>query len=90
LAARRPGPARAVWERLHAATRARGRFRLVEARLLIAEGDKEAARAVFDEGFEVADLREGSEVIAELWAHLAAPGERLPAQYDFSMRPGES
>ncbi len=90
LAARRPGPARAAWERLHAATRARGRFRLVEARLLIAEGDKEAARAVFDEGFEVADLREGSEVIAELWAHLAAPGERLPAQYDFSMRPGES
>ncbi|MFB7707747.1 DUF5107 domain-containing protein [Streptomyces sp. NPDC056105] len=90
LAARRPGPARAVWERLHTATRARGRFRLVEARLLIAEGDKEAARAVFDEGFEVADLREGSEVIAELWAHLAAPGERLPAQYDFSMRPRES
>ncbi|MFF1392676.1 DUF5107 domain-containing protein [Streptomyces sp. NPDC058287] len=90
LAARRPGPARAVWERLHPATRARGRFRLVEARLLVAEGDKEAARAVFDEGFEVADLREGSETIAELWAHLAAPGERLPDQYDFSMRPRES
>ncbi|MFF1688546.1 MULTISPECIES: DUF5107 domain-containing protein [unclassified Streptomyces] len=90
LAARRPGPARAVWDRLHAATRARGRFRLVEARLLIAEGDKEAARAVFDEGFEVADLREGSEAVAELWARLAAPGERLPAQYDFSMRPRES
>jgi tetratricopeptide (TPR) repeat protein len=90
LAARRPGTARTVWDRLHATTRARGRFRLVEARLLIAEGDKEAARAVFDEGFEVADLREGSEVIAELWARLAAPGERLPAQYDFSMRPRES
>ncbi|PJN13780.1 DUF5107 domain-containing protein [Streptomyces sp. CB01635] len=90
LAARRPGAARTVWDRLHATTRARGRFRLVEARLLLAEGDKEAARAVFDEGFEVADLREGSEVIAELWARLAAPGERLPAQYDFSMRPGES
>ncbi|MGX1668413.1 DUF5107 domain-containing protein [Streptomyces sp. NPDC055400] len=90
LAARRPGAARTVWDRLHATIRARGRFRLVEARLLIAEGDKEAARAVFDEGFEVADLREGSEVIAELWARLAAPGERLPAQYDFSMRPRES
>lgn len=90
LAARRPGAARTVWDRLHATTRARGRFRLVEARLLLAEGDKEAARAVFDEGFEVADLREGSEAIAELWARLAAPGERLPAQYDFSMRPGES
>ena len=45
---------------------------------------------MFDEGFEVADLREGAETIAELWAHLAAPGERLPDQYDFSMRPRES
>ncbi|RVU28754.1 DUF5107 domain-containing protein [Streptomyces antnestii] len=87
LAVRRPGAARAVWDRLHPVTRARGRFRLIEARLLLAEGDRAAARAVFDEGFEVADLREGSETIAELWSRLAEPGERLPAQYDFSMRP---
>ncbi|MFD7811800.1 DUF5107 domain-containing protein [Streptomyces sp. NPDC059785] len=85
LTARRPAAARAVWERLRPRTRERGRFRLIEARLLLAEGDREAARAVFDAGFEVADLREGAEAIGELWARLTdAP---LPARYDFRMRP---
>ncbi|MEU5044179.1 DUF5107 domain-containing protein [Streptomyces griseorubiginosus] len=85
LTAGRTAEARAVWERLHTSTRARGRFRLIEARLLLAEGRPEAARAVFDEGFEVADLREGAEAIGALWNRLG--DEPLPPAYDFRMRP---
>ncbi|MFF7187601.1 DUF5107 domain-containing protein [Streptomyces sp. NPDC008222] len=85
LAVGRTRDARSVWHRLHPVTRERGRFRLTEARLLLAEGDREAARAVFDEGFEVADLREGAGAIDELWALIT--DEPLPAHYDFRMRP---
>ncbi|KAB1976886.1 DUF5107 domain-containing protein [Streptomyces triticiradicis] len=85
LTARRPAQARAVWERLHPETRERGRFRLVEAGLLLAEGRREDARAVFDAGFEVADLREGAETVDRLWSRLG--DEPLPARYDFRMRP---
>ncbi|MER7185493.1 DUF5107 domain-containing protein [Streptomyces hyaluromycini] len=81
----RVADARTVWEALLPATRERGRFRLLEAELLLAEGRRTAARAVFDAGFEVADLREGSEVIGRLWARLG--DEPLPARYDFRMRP---
>ncbi|MGX1248856.1 tetratricopeptide (TPR) repeat protein [Streptomyces ambofaciens] len=85
LAAGRTGDARTVWERLDPATRARGRFRLTEGELLAAEGRTEEARAVFDDGFEVADLREGADSIGLLWARLDdAP---LPARYDFRMWP---
>ncbi|XVV38077.1 DUF5107 domain-containing protein [Streptomyces sp. CA-100214] len=85
LAVGRTADARAVWERLDPATRARGRFRLTEGELLAAEGRHEEARAVFDEGFEVADLREGDESIGALWARLG--DEPLPARHDFRMRP---
>jgi tetratricopeptide (TPR) repeat protein len=85
LATRRTADARAVWDRLRDATRERGRFRLIEAHLLLAEGDRAGARAVFDEGFEVADLREGAEVISELWARIT--DEPLPDRYEFRMRP---
>ncbi|MFF3513485.1 DUF5107 domain-containing protein [Streptomyces sp. NPDC002573] len=85
LAVGRTEDARSVWYRLHPVTRERGRFRLTEARLLLAEGDREAARAVFDDGFEVADLREGAGAIDELWARIT--DEPLPAHYDFRMRP---
>ncbi|MFC8942177.1 DUF5107 domain-containing protein [Streptomyces griseoincarnatus] len=84
LAVGRTTDARSVWERLAPATRARGRFRLIEAGLLLAEGRNEEARAVFDAGFEVADLREGDEVVGRLWARLT--GEPLPERYDFRMR----
>lgn len=87
LAAGRPAVARSVWDRLHEATRAEGRFRLVEIQLLVAEGEMAGARAIFDEGFEVADLREGAEVIGELWR--AVTDEELPARYDFRMRASE-
>ncbi|MGW6489111.1 DUF5107 domain-containing protein [Streptomyces sp. NPDC055056] len=85
LAVRRTADARAVWERLPQAVRERGRFRLVEAGLLLAEGNRAGARAVFDAGFEVADLREGAETIGLLWSRLS--DEPLPARYDFRMRP---
>ncbi|MFD5073308.1 DUF5107 domain-containing protein [Streptomyces sp. NPDC058371] len=85
LAVRRVEEARAVWERLLSTVRERGRFRLIEARLLLAEGDAEGARGVFDAGFEVADLREGAEAIGELWARVTDAA--LPATYDFRMRP---
>jgi tetratricopeptide (TPR) repeat protein len=87
LAVGRVADARAVWHRLHPATRERGRFRLTGAVLLLAEGDPEGARAVFDAGFEVADLREGAETISELWARVT--DDPLPARYDFRMRPEE-
>ncbi|MEU9191784.1 DUF5107 domain-containing protein [Streptomyces hundungensis] len=85
LAAGRPADARAIWGRLRPAVRERGRFRLVEAQLLLAEGDPAAARALFDAGFEVADLREGAETLNEVWSHLTdAP---LPDPYQYRMRP---
>lgn len=86
LAAGRPAAARTVWAGLLPVVQQRGRFRLLEARLLIAEGDRSAARAVFDEGFEVADLREGAEILDEVWAELTA--EPLPDTYNYRMRPG--
>ncbi|WP_031168184.1 DUF5107 domain-containing protein [Streptomyces durhamensis] len=85
LRVRRTADARAVWDRLLPAVRRRGRFRLLEAELLLAEGRREEARAVFDAGFEVADLREGEEAIGRLWARLT--DEPLPARHDFRMRP---
>ncbi|MFJ8079717.1 DUF5107 domain-containing protein [Streptomyces sp. NPDC096205] len=77
--------ARGVWERLDEATRSRGRFRLIEATLLLAEGRSEEARGVFESGFEVPDLREGAADIDRLWSRLT--DDPLPARYDFRMRP---
>ncbi|MFJ8060643.1 DUF5107 domain-containing protein [Streptomyces sp. NPDC096142] len=85
LRVRRTADARAVWEMLHPGTRERGRFLLLQAELLLAEGRRDDAWAVFDEGFEVADLREGAESIGRLWSRLT--DEPLPARYDFRMRP---
>ncbi|WJV45285.1 DUF5107 domain-containing protein [Streptomyces flavofungini] len=85
VAVGRPEAARGVWDRLHPRTRRTGRFRLIEAQLLLAEGELAAARAVFDEDFEVADLREADEVVGEVWA--AVSDEPLPERYDFRMRP---
>lgn len=85
LAAGRTDEARTVWAGLRPAIRQRGRFRLLEARLLLAEGDPAAARAVFDEGFEVADLREGAEILDEVWSALS--DEPLPDAYNYRMRP---
>ncbi|MCB5181139.1 DUF5107 domain-containing protein [Streptomyces antimicrobicus] len=85
LAAGRPAVARTVWERLRPALREQGRFRLLAARLLAAEGHVVAARRVFEDGFEVPDLREGDEALSTLWARLT--NRPLPPRYDFRMRP---
>ncbi|GAB2831983.1 DUF5107 domain-containing protein [Streptomyces daliensis] len=85
LAAGLADEAAAVLEGLRPGIRERGRFRLLHARVLLARGDREGARAVFDHGFEVADLREGDEVLSDTWAALT--DEPLPARYDFRMRP---
>ncbi|MGP9017458.1 DUF5107 domain-containing protein [Streptomyces sp. BR1] len=85
LATGRPADARAIWARLRPPVQARGAFRLLEARLLLAEGDPAAARAIFDEGFEVADLREGAEILDEVWSRLT--DEPLPDRYAYRMRP---
>lgn len=85
LRTRRTADARAVWERLPPAVRQRGRFLLLHAELLLAEGRHADARAVFEEEFEVADLREGEEAIGRLWARLT--DDPLPARHDFRMRP---
>jgi tetratricopeptide (TPR) repeat protein len=84
LRVRRTADARAVWEMLHPATRERGRFLLLQAELLLAEGRRDDAWAVFGDGFEVADLREGAESIGRLWSRLT--DEPLPTRYDFRMR----
>ncbi|WP_327233583.1 DUF5107 domain-containing protein [Streptomyces sp. NBC_01317] len=85
LAARRTAEARAVHDRLPPSVRERGAFVLAEAQLLGAEGRKEEARALFDAGFEVADLREGAETLNELWAELT--DDPLPDAYEYRMRP---
>ncbi|MFD7510877.1 DUF5107 domain-containing protein [Streptomyces sp. NPDC059853] len=85
LTASRPDAARALLERLPAPVRARGRLRLLAARTELALGRREAARALFDEPFEIPDLREGEESLHATWAALT--DEPLPAHYDFRMRP---
>jgi tetratricopeptide (TPR) repeat protein len=61
-----------------------GRLALLSARVRLRAGDLRAARQVFDDGFELADLREGEPLLTETWHALAGP-EPLPAQYDFRM-----
>ncbi|MDX3237600.1 DUF5107 domain-containing protein [Streptomyces sp. ME03-5709C] len=85
LAAHRHGDAATVLDALPAATRARGRFRLLRAQVLLAAGDTAGARAVFEEGFTVDDLREGEESLHTTWRALC--DEPLPAAYDFRMAP---
>ncbi|WP_030412940.1 DUF5107 domain-containing protein [Streptomyces sp. NRRL S-1448] len=55
---------------------AEGRFRLLTAQVLLAQDRPEAAREVFDAGFEIADLREGDETLSDTWFAIA---ERLTA-----------
>ncbi|MEF2525004.1 DUF5107 domain-containing protein [Streptomyces sp. CS62] len=85
LDAGRPPQARAVWEGLRPALRELPRFRLLGAMLLAAEGHAAAARRVFEDGFELPDLREGEEVLSEVWTRIT--DHPLPAAYDFRMHP---
>ncbi|OEU94159.1 hypothetical protein DB35_08715 [Streptomyces abyssalis] len=85
LAAGRPAAAAGALDGLPSAYARRGRFQLLRAQVLLAQGEKAAARALFDAGFDVDDLREGDEVLGETWAAISR--EPLPARYDFRMRP---
>ncbi|MEU3962423.1 DUF5107 domain-containing protein [Streptomyces buecherae] len=76
LAVGRAAQARDVLAALPAAVRARGRFVLLTAQVLVADGDAAGARALFDAGFEVDDLREGDETLSDTWFAVA---ERLVA-----------
>jgi len=76
--------AAAVFATLPESVAALGRLRLMDARIRHARGDLAGARAVFDNGFEVADLREGEESLTEVW-RMVAGDEPVPAAYDFRM-----
>ncbi|WP_030612808.1 DUF5107 domain-containing protein [Streptomyces sclerotialus] len=76
IAAGRADEAAAVLARLRPEDRVRGRFRLLTAQVRLAQGDVTGARAVFDDGLEVADLREGDETLSDTWYAIA---ERLVA-----------
>ena len=62
-----------------------GRVVLQQARALLADGQRDGARALLEAGIEVPDLREG-ETLGALWR--AAFGDQpMPYHYDFRMRP---
>ncbi len=48
-----------------------GRFQLLRARTALALGDAARARRYFDDGFVVADLREGDESLSDTWWAVA-------------------
>ncbi|MFJ4982524.1 DUF5107 domain-containing protein [Streptomyces sp. NPDC088732] len=87
LEAGRPGDAAAVLGALPDDVLARGRFRLLHAQVLAAQGDIAGARAVFDAGFTVDDLREGEDSLHLTWQSLTGGAEPLPESYDFRMAP---
>jgi tetratricopeptide (TPR) repeat protein len=79
LAAGRPDEAHRVLTRPAAGESApldSGHLRLLRARTALALGDPARARALFDEGFDMADLHEGAEALSDTWYAIA---ERLLA-----------
>ncbi|MFI0709943.1 DUF5107 domain-containing protein [Streptomyces inhibens] len=76
LAAGRAAEAGQLLAGLPQPQQADGRFRLLTAQVLLARGEPAAARAIFDAGFEIADLREGDETLSDTWYAIA---ERLIA-----------
>lgn len=85
LAADRADDAENVLDGLSTRLRLRGRFRLLRAQVLLAQGDTKGARQMFDRGFEVDDLREGDETLNDTWSALTS--DPLPDRYEFRMRP---
>ncbi|MGW2222422.1 DUF5107 domain-containing protein [Nonomuraea sp. NPDC001684] len=67
---------------------ATGRAVLLRARALLAAGDRDGARALFDAGFDVDDLREGEAVLHDTWSRLTT--DPLPGRYDFRMHPDDA
>ncbi|MFG2860650.1 DUF5107 domain-containing protein [Streptomyces sioyaensis] len=76
LAADRTAEAARLLAGLRQTGPADGRFALLTAQVLLAQGRPAAAREIFDAGFEIAALREGDEVLGDTWYAIA---ERLVA-----------
>lgn len=62
-----------------------GRLLFLTARTRLALGDAAGARAVFEAGFEVPNIREGETSLSDTWTALTSTP--LPASYDFRMTP---
>ncbi len=86
LADGRAAEAGALVDSLAPEQRAHGRFRVVAVRAALATGDRETAGRILEDGFEVANLREGELSLSALWRE-AFPGRPVPARYDFEMSP---
>ncbi|MGB4137837.1 MAG: hypothetical protein WA971_14820, partial [Microbacterium sp.] len=88
LDAARPAEVRTLLASLPDEVRALGRFQVLAVRAALAEDDREAARRLLEEGFEVPDLREGELSMSALWRETF--GDRpVPPHYDFTMTPGD-
>jgi tetratricopeptide (TPR) repeat protein len=87
LAAGQPAAAEAVLKGLPAEWDEIGRLRLQDAQIRLAMGDAAGAQALFDNGIEVVDLREGETTVSDTWAAAQEQlgGRTLPARYDFRM-----
>jgi hypothetical protein len=85
LTADRPGDCLAAIAALEPALREHGRTRLIEARALLAAGERERAAQIM-ESLVVEDLAEGDTILGEVWDALH-PGAALPAHLDFRMTP---
>ena len=70
---------------LEPALREHGRTRLLEARALLATGERGQAARIM-ESLAVEDLAEGDTILGEVWDALH-PGAALPAHLDFRMTP---
>jgi Domain of unknown function (DUF5107) len=68
-----------------------GRFRLLEARAAVLDGDVRLAESILERGLEVADLREGEDSLSDLWllCRRRRGGTRsdVPFVYDFRLHP---
>jgi hypothetical protein len=83
LAAGRPGDCLDAVAALDPSLREHGRTRLLEAKALLADGQRERATQIM-ESLVVEDLAEGDTVLGEVWDALH-PGDPLPAHLDFRM-----
>ncbi|GAA4532411.1 DUF5107 domain-containing protein [Amycolatopsis samaneae] len=84
LAAGSADRAAELLDALPSSARAAGRIRLLEARIRLAQGDPAAALTIFEEGFEIAGIREGETSLSDTWAAVSG-GRPLPERYDFRM-----
>ncbi|WP_318307643.1 DUF5107 domain-containing protein [Amycolatopsis solani] len=64
--------------------RPEGRLALLTALTRLRAGDRADAKAVFDAGFEIANIREGETSLSDTWKALSA--DPLPSRYDFRMK----